>query len=220
MGGGESQESQEYKLYKMRLNSLIRPVDYSKCYVYFPLHLQPELSTSAIGGIYCDQMLAIEKLSEMIPENWVIYIKENPKQTEAMRDKFFFERIKLLDNISIVPLEEQSQKLIINSQFVATITGTAGYEALCNGIPTLIFGNPWYKHFEGVFQYSENFNINMILHYKINIKRLENDLNVLLQRMPNSVIDSDYILGIKDYNETVSMNELRHLLAYLITNDD
>lgn len=36
-------------------------VDFNKKYVYFPLHLQPEMTTDAIGGIYRDQILAIER---------------------------------------------------------------------------------------------------------------------------------------------------------------
>jgi capsule polysaccharide export protein KpsC/LpsZ len=38
---------------------------------------------------------------------------------------------------------------------VATGTGTAGWEAILRGKPTIIFGYPWYRDFPGLFRVSD-----------------------------------------------------------------
>lgn len=207
-----------YREYLKNINSMIEPVDYGKKYVYFPLHLQPEKTTSTDGGIYCDQVLAIEKLSSIIPSDWMIYIKENPKQTEFMRDELFFRRLKLLPNVKIVPLEESSLKLIQNSQVVSIISGTAGWEALCEGKPVILFGRGFYKNFEGCFSWNENLDFAKIANYKIDMNKLTKDYNNLLSRMPRTIILPGYIKAIPDYNDEESCNNMKNLLIKLINN--
>ena len=109
-------------------------------YVYFPLHLQPEATTSALGHIYFDQALAIERLSKLLPSDWLIYIKDNPVQNSTMRGRWFFRRLQAVKNAVIVPTETDTFALIGNSRFVCTITGTAGWEAISGGKNVLTFG--------------------------------------------------------------------------------
>ena len=46
-------------------------------YVYFPLHLQPEMTTDVLGGAYTDQLLALEVLREIVPLEIPIYVKDD-----------------------------------------------------------------------------------------------------------------------------------------------
>jgi Capsule polysaccharide biosynthesis protein len=132
-------------------------------YVYFPLHLQPELTTSAVGGTYADQLLALEVLSARMPEGHFIYVKENPKQTEKQRGPLFYKRLRALKNVQVVPLRESSSDLIRGSLAVATITGTAGWEALFHGKPVLVFGSAWYREFPGVTTFTDGLNVSEFL---------------------------------------------------------
>src|SRR5271166_613644 len=54
------------------------PVDLSANYIYVPLHVQPERSTSPNGGIYVHSELMIETLAHAIPTNWLVYVQEHP----------------------------------------------------------------------------------------------------------------------------------------------
>ena len=195
---------------------MIGPVDYSKKYVYFPLHLQPEATTAFYGGVFCDQALALELLSKKLPEDWVIYVKENPKQTEFMRDEAFFARLKQIDNLQVTPWNENTFKLIENSRFVATITGTAGWEAICGGKPALVFGKAWYQNFEGAFKWHNDLDLREIANYRIDHTKLESDYNHLVSRMATGIIDPEYICEVPDYDEGKNIQSIVELLTRLI----
>ena len=46
-------------------------------------------------------------------------------------------------------------ELLDKCQFVATITGTVGWEAICKGKNVLVFGIPWYRDLTGVISFRE-----------------------------------------------------------------
>lgn len=98
----------------------------SNPFVYFPLHLQPELTTSALGGDFADQVLAIERLARIIPSHWKIVLKENPKQTAFRGTPLFFERLDLVPSVTWVAQDTPTHGLLSQCEWVATITGSAG----------------------------------------------------------------------------------------------
>ncbi len=168
-------------------------IDFGKKFIYFPLHLQPELTTSPLGGEYYDQINALEKLSEMLPDDFHIYVKENPKQNELMRPKEFFARMMSIKNITMVPLKTNTYDLTRNCQFVATITGTAGWEAITGGKNVLTFGYTWYNNLPGVFKFEETKNISKILEYKIDHNELQTRFNELSTRLAKGYVDKEFI---------------------------
>jgi hypothetical protein len=193
-------------------------VDLNVPYVYFPLHYQPELNTSVQGGIFCDQLLAIERLSEIIPNEWNIYIKENPVQQEFMRGEFFFKRLKNIKNKVLLSRKYSTDKLIENCQFVATITGSAGWEAICTGKNVLTFGNPWYANLCGVFNYNNGVRCEEILNYKINKNNLEFQINQLLSKAYPGVVEHISSRNIPNFSVKINAEIVATSITEIINN--
>jgi len=131
-----------------------------KCkYIYFPLHLQPEMTTLPKGRFFWNHQSVLDFLLATMPNNCKIYIKDHPRQfsrseTYALlvRDTEFYEKLIENDNVHLIDLEFDSKKLIESSMCVATITGTSGWEAMLSGIPVCVFGYPWYSNCPEAFR--------------------------------------------------------------------
>lgn len=159
-------------------------------YVYFPLHLQPEMTTSSLGGYYVDQMLAIERLSRKLPEGMRILVKENPKQNEYQRPVNFYRRLQALDNVVLVPIEMNTYDLIRDCAFVATVTGTAGWEAINLGKPALVFGKAWYETLPGVFKYTAGVDIGRLCGTAVDKAEVEKRYRILMEKSWPGIVSS------------------------------
>ena len=126
--------------------------DFNKKYIYLPLHLQPEMTTSPCADAFVDQYLIIDLLSSVLPKGYLIYVKENPKQTSLLRSRRYYDRIIKHQNVRIVSRKTNTYDLIAHCQAVATATGTAGWEALFRGKPVIMFGHNFYQYAPGVCQ--------------------------------------------------------------------
>jgi hypothetical protein len=185
-------------------------------YVYFPLQLQPEMTTSALGGFFKDQALAIECLSSLLPEGVKIYVKENPKQGAYMRGPLFFHRLKRINNVQILPSYANTHTLTNKALFVCTITGTVGWEALIKGKKALIFGNTWYQSFPGVFRYSDDTNFDEIVNYQIDHGELEKAFGSLLSRSHDGVVDRHYEKLVPSYSSVANDDAVCNVLVNLL----
>lgn len=201
----------------------LNKVDFSQNYVYFPLQMQPELTTTTLGGIYKDQLIAIEHLSTILPDDWYIYVKENPKQLNLYRGEYFFKRLNSIKNVKLISKTVNTYDLLKNSKFVATITGTIGWEAISIGKPALIFGKAWYKTLPGVIEFSQDLTLEKILNIKINHNELEKKYNELIKKTANGIIDRGYIANYPNYsdksNEKTVTNSLRKIIKSLYNNN-
>ena len=119
-------------------------------FVYFPLHESPEDTTYPGGWNFEDQVYAIEYLSQILPEDVNIVVKEHQNQRFWRgRNLAFYPNISKLRNVSLISKNTDSFKLIDKSIAVATITGQAGWEAITNSKPVIYFGQAWYKGVPG-----------------------------------------------------------------------
>lgn len=185
-------------------------------FVYFPLQLQPEMTTSALGGFFKDQALAIECLASILPENVKIYVKENPKQGAYMRGPLFYHRLKRIKNVQILPSFANTHTLTDKALFVCTITGTVGWEAVVKGKKALIFGNTWYQSFPGIFKYGSDTSYDEIINYQIDHTELEQAYGSLLSKCHEGVIDRHYTSQVPGYSEEKNEEVVSKLLMDLL----
>ncbi len=129
----------------------------NKPYIYFAFHYQPELSTSPIGGVFVDQVLACEILAFAAKKfNVLLYIKEHPRGAKGSYTRSHDAYNKLLnyDNVRLLPNKINTFELIDKSICASTITGSLGIEALMRKKPILMFGSRFYEACYGAFSVS------------------------------------------------------------------
>lgn len=144
---------------KKEYSAVQSSVDFNKKFVYVPLHVQPECSTSPQGDIFVDQILMLEALSVSLPSGWRIYVKEHPIQWLRIGTDFsgyryqgYYRKIADIRNVYLASMQTNSYDLINRSQAVVTVAGAAGWEAFLRLKPSIIFGYPWYKDCPGLLR--------------------------------------------------------------------
>lgn len=137
--------------------------DLNADYIYYPLQFQPERTSIPMGRHFADQLLGLNMLVKSLPPDWYVYVKEHPRQftdnpvrARLGRSTRFYEALIGIqpDKVRLMSISMSSDALLRNSRCVATVAGTAGWEAVRIGIPALVFGTPWYINCPGVFQVS------------------------------------------------------------------
>lgn len=192
-------------------------VDLSGDYVYVPLQLQPEMTTSALGGPYRDQALAIERLADMLPPGVRILVKENPKQRGYMRGPLFFHRLARIPAVTFLPSWADTRALTDNACAVATITGTAGWEAICSGKPALVFGAAWYRSLPGVTRHAPGLTWDQVLAAAPDHAALERAAGALLARTHAGVVDRHYTRLVPDFDAASNAGNVAATLLALLS---
>lgn len=124
----------------------------NKPYIYYALHMQPEASSSPLGGGFADQLRAIRFLASKLPRGWQLIVKEHPHQKMEERPKDLYSSILASPNIKLASMEFSSDELQANAVAVATLTGTAALEAWLKGRPAIVLGNILFQSAPGIYK--------------------------------------------------------------------
>ncbi|MGJ8624784.1 MAG: capsular polysaccharide export protein, LipB/KpsS family [Yoonia sp.] len=194
-------------------------VDLSGDYIYFPLQLQPEMTTSALGGRFRDQAYAIERLAGILPEGVRILVKENPKQGGYMRGPMFFHRLNRIPSVTFLPSWADTHALTGGAKFVAAVTGTAGWEAIRAGTPALVFGKAWYRKLAGVVEWHERLTYQEVIATQVDHPALEQGVGALQAACHDGVVDRHYAKIVTDFDSDANDVACAKTVLGLITGD-
>lgn len=120
------------------------PQDDDKFFL-FPLHIQPEASTSVLATYFYDQVNTVKNIAFSLPFPYKLYVKEHPV-VRGDRPFNFYKKLKMLPNVVLISPSEDTQSLINNSQGIVTLTSTIGMESALIGKPTYVLGNVFYSY--------------------------------------------------------------------------
>tara|TARA_A100001015_G_scaffold321435_1_gene452167 strand:+ start:1999 stop:3474 length:1476 start_codon:yes stop_codon:yes gene_type:complete len=108
-------------------------------FVFFPLHMEPELMLLDYSNYFNNVFEAVVYISKALPADTTLVIKEQPKVL-GHRSRKFYELLNMLPNVVFCALDESSLDWIADAELVITIAGTAGEEAVRMGVPVVTFG--------------------------------------------------------------------------------
>lgn len=131
-----------YKQRLMRRNKMFQVPRNDERYVYMPLHLIPESTTSILTPFYVNELSVIEAVSKSLPAGWMLYVKEHQAMI-GERSIEFYKAVNRLPNAKMVQLNyyNDPKPWITKSQGVVTLSGTAAYEAAMLGKHAVVFSN-------------------------------------------------------------------------------
>ena len=105
---------------------------------YFPLHVQPELSTDVLSPFYNNQLDLAKNIAQSLPDNFVLVVKEHPDFL-GQKKLNFFRNLRKLPSVVFLKHDASSKKILEKSSIVFTISGTVGIESSLMNIPTITF---------------------------------------------------------------------------------
>ncbi len=154
----------------------------SRRFVYFPLQPLKELYSEILFNRYSDQLLAIERLSVIIPDDCTIVVKDDEIGSSEYLSPMFFHRLRRITNVVRVSSCVNSRPLLEYCELLATVNSANGWTALNLGKKSLVFGKPWYWKLPGVHRYHDGISYQNILKSDFTHADLIRQVNILFTR--------------------------------------
>ena len=84
------------------------------------------------------------------------------------RNREYYQRLSKIKKLVFISSNYNNENFIKNSQFVATLTGSAGWEASLIGKKVIIFGNVFYSKLKNVFLIKSKIDLIKAFNAKLN----------------------------------------------------
>jgi hypothetical protein len=110
----------------------------AKPFVLFLLHVQPEASVDVYGSYVSDQTDNLIALARSLPATHEIYVKEHPSGL-GCRSLADYRRLKRIPAVRLLDPFADTFSLIRKARLVASVSGTACFEAGVLGVPAITF---------------------------------------------------------------------------------
>lgn len=126
-----------------------KDIPYDIKYLVYPLHYEPEASTSVRAFYFSDQMALIRLLVKLLPIGVYLVVKEHGGN-QGYRKSLFYKELYYIPNVILLGPRYDVSTLLKNCLGVITLTGRMGWEGLVNNKPVITLGQTFWTFFEGI----------------------------------------------------------------------
>lgn len=185
-------------------------------YVYFPLHLEPELVLLLHAPFYSDQISIIKNIAKSLPADTVLIVKDHPIAM-GRRKLSFYKMLKKIPNIKVISPKINSSTIIKNCLGVCTITGTTGIEAFYLKKPVITFGNVFYNFLDCVVNIKNFEELPFVLANFDKYIPTEDDIYKYLVALTETAHEID-LLGMINTTSSLEKSEFHRYKSKMIEN--
>ncbi len=116
--------------------------------LFYPLNSEPEIAISIHSRNHQNQIETIRRISQSIPLDWILVVKEHPRSV-GIRSLKYYKKILEIPNVYFFKNTESIRHCIDKSDAVCTLTGFIGFEALVQKKPVILLGDSFYSSLHG-----------------------------------------------------------------------
>ncbi len=156
-------------------------------FIYYPLAVQPESSTSVRAPFHLNQLSIIQNIAKSMPVDYILCVKEHPGQKPKFwRSINFYESILSLPNVKLIHPAVKSFDLITKCDLVTLINASTGLEALFFKKPVIVFADVFYSLVSMVKKISDFNDLTKSIHDSLNnFSFNSNELSFLINSIEN-----------------------------------
>lgn len=181
--------------YLFKTKNFFNSISKNEKYVYMPLHVIPESTTSVKAPFYINELFVIEQVSKSLPVGVLLYVKEHPAML-GERSFLFYRRVKSMPNVRLVGVwqHDHVKELIEHSVGVITISGTTAFESALLGKRAVVFADVPFNLIDGIVQ--------------VNSFKDLPDALLALGNVDNKISCASYLAAVKSQSKSFNLKYL------------
>ena len=138
-----------------------------KDYIFYPLHAVPENSTIVNAPYFLDEINNITLIARSMPLTYKLFVKEHVPMI-GDRPIRFYKAISKIPNVVLISPYDKTYDYISNAKLTISITGTAAFESLFFGKPSIVLGDTDFESCHGVFKLKESYELHNLIRQALN----------------------------------------------------
>lgn len=123
----------------------LRQPDWTKKYIYFPLHWPGESEMLVVNPKCEDQAMLCAYMARVLPQDMELWVKPHIANPAEGTPYAVLKTLGRLGNVRVVPPETNTWDILNKASAVVTVFGTTGFQALMLRKPVVVLGSPAYS---------------------------------------------------------------------------